>query len=237
MNQIKFASTGCSMAEMTTKNILRKLFSPRVGAGDVDKLIESGIGANTRNITVLTTKLRGYSDLAAQMDYEEIERLINGYYSIVINSVAPNNGSVVNFYGECLVCAFGDPFDDENKTVNAMNAAVRIAHEVEEANSGHGGINGQKINITAGIGTGDVLVGVFGNATRCTYSMIGETINNTQKIVDYGSVNSVCLDNTTKLKLVNDDLSALLGATRKKAAGICYFEINIKKLLEHWASE
>ena len=179
------------MGFITANRLFKQLILKYVGTGG---FIDEGEDAEVKDITVLVINIRGYFSLTENLSNKQLSDLINNYYSFVINSVVKNKGSIENIFGDHILCVFGSPFYDEDKSLNAIISSDEIADELNSYNRIMA--NEHILKLTLGISSGESLIGSFGNKHRSTYTALGLVTNRALKLAKYGQENSISIDKT-----------------------------------------
>lgn len=133
--------------------------------------------AERRQLTVLFCDLVGSTQLAEELDPEDLRRILATYRSICSEIVARHDGTVMQFLGDGINVMFGYPVAYEHSTSNAIRAAIAM---LEAINGGHPELSALnvKLNLRIGINTGQVVVGSDGaGASGEKLSVIGDVPN------------------------------------------------------------
>lgn len=135
--------------------------------------------------TVLITDIRGFTTLSEQSDPATVMTWLNEYYDRLV-PVIVNHGGVVNkFDGDAMLAFFGilprmqSPKESAQAACQAALEMVRAIDELNELRKQRG----DPPMITGiGINTGEVIAGGLGSRDRLHYTIIGDTVNTTQRL-------------------------------------------------------
>jgi adenylate cyclase len=94
---------------------------------------------------------------------------MNKALTIQANAVKDNGGMVDKYIGDAMMAIFNAPIDLEDHENKAIQTALQIHRDMEEASLG--------IEIGIGINTGEAVIGNMGSDTRFDYSAIGDAVN------------------------------------------------------------
>ena len=111
--------------------------------------------AERRQLTVLFCDLVESSALAAALDPEELQVLINDYWSLCKERVSQHNGVVARHMGDGLLVYFGYPVADEHSVERAIKAGLAIVRDIGELRSRPQ----RTVAVRVGIATGEVVIG------------------------------------------------------------------------------
>jgi class 3 adenylate cyclase len=151
----------------------------RLDAGLTDWLAEF------RRISTLFARFRAN----ASTPLDELNRLVASIQSAVYRSGGTVNQILFDDKGTTLLAAWGVPgHTHEDDPVRAVTAALAIRDAFTEA-----GVEG-----SVGVGTGQIFAGVRGNAQRCEFGLIGDSVNLAARLMEAGHGRVLC-DAATRL--------------------------------------
>ena len=127
------------------------------------------LGGDRRRCTFLFTDVRGFTSLSEKLEPEQVTEIMNKALTIQANAVKEYGGMVDKYIGDAMMAIFNAPIDLEDHENKAIQTALRIHRDMEEANLG--------IEIGIGINTGEAVIGNMGSDTRFDYSAIGDAVN------------------------------------------------------------
>ena len=159
-------------------------------------------GQNTE-ATVLMSDIRGFTALAEKENPPKILNWLNEYFSELVPVIASYGGVVDKFEGDAMLAFFGilpTPIPAQKSAYQACQAAIEILSVIEAINHQRA-IRGEPALITGiGINTGVLIAGGLGTSDRLNYTVIGDTVNTTQRIQgmsnNFGESGIVVSENT-----------------------------------------
>lgn len=167
-----------------------RAFSTYVPRSLVARLVRTGeIGiAEPREaiVTVMFTDISGFTTLSEQMDAAATTRLLNRHFSILCRAVDAHGGTVDKFMGDGMLAFFGAPDRLESHAAAAVRAAAAIREELENDNGQQAREGRQPFRVRIGIHTGSVIVGNIGASDRVNYTIVGDTVNVSQRLQELG---------------------------------------------------
>jgi adenylate cyclase len=167
-----------------------RAFSTYIPRSLVAKLVRTGeIGiAEPREavVTVMFTDIAGFTTLSERMDAAATTRLLNHHFAILCRAVDAHGGTVDKFLGDGMLAFFGAPDRLKGHAAAAVRAAAAIREELDKDNLEATAKGLPPLLIRIGIHTGSVIVGNIGASDRVNYTIVGDTVNVSQRLQDLG---------------------------------------------------
>ncbi|NGO51524.1 adenylate/guanylate cyclase domain-containing protein [Mesorhizobium camelthorni] len=167
-----------------------RAFSTYIPRSLVAKLVRTGeIGiAEPREtvVTVMFTDIADFTALSEQLDAAAVSKLLNRHFAILCRAVDAHGGTVDKFLGDGMMAFFGAPDRLKGHAAAAVRAAAQIREYLAADNKAAvlEGLPALKVRI--GIHTGPVIVGNIGASDRVNYTIIGDTVNVSQRLQGLG---------------------------------------------------
>ncbi|MER9861806.1 adenylate/guanylate cyclase domain-containing protein [Mesorhizobium sp. M0185] len=169
-----------------------RAFSTYIPRSLVAKLVRTGeIGiAEPREavVTVMFTDIVGFTTLSEQMDAAAAARLLNHHFAILCGAVDAHGGTVDKFLGDGMLAFFGAPDRLKGHAAAAVRAAAAIREELDKDNLEAAGEGRPPLHVRIGIHTGSVIVGNIGASDRVNYTIVGDTVNISQRLQELGKL-------------------------------------------------
>lgn len=173
-------------AEQADKREVRDLFgkyvSPEV-AGEIMRLSDSEglkLGGEEREVTVLFTDIRGFTQLSEQIPPEAIVNILNRYFSVIIARILANEGMINKFAGDNIMAVWNAPQSQPDHALLAVRAAVESQQAIREMQEEEADL--PPVQFGFGISTGQAIAGNVGSAGRMEYTVIGDAVNLASRI-------------------------------------------------------
>jgi class 3 adenylate cyclase/ActR/RegA family two-component response regulator len=189
------------------RDLLGRTVSPEVREALRTSFARGDLRLQGRNIeaTVLMSDIRGFTTLAEKEDPATVMRWLNNYYAELVPIIISHGGVVDKFEGDALVAFFGilpTPLTPEESAIQACESAIEMLQVIARINRRRAE-RGEPAFITGiGINTGPMTAGGLGTADRMNFTVIGDTVNTTQRIKDitreFGESGVVISENTLK---------------------------------------
>jgi sigma-B regulation protein RsbU (phosphoserine phosphatase) len=135
------------------------------------------LGGELREVTMLMSDLRGFSELSESLGPTAMIGLLNRYFAAMTPVIVQHGGVIDEIIGDAIFVLFGAPFarpDDAER-------AVRCAWAMQEALAAFNVDNQRRglPELTMGIGLhlGTVVAGTIGSPERVKYGVVGPAVN------------------------------------------------------------
>ncbi len=173
----------------TYRDLLGLTSSPAV-AEQLRKSLEQGklrLEAQSVIATVLFCDIRGFTRLSENKDPEYVIHLLNEYMQGVVKIIRDHDGVVNKFVGDAALAFFGilpETRSSEESARNGVAAALVMLDYLEEFNRQRHEQGEQPLRIGVGVNTGPVVAGTMGSEERLEYTVLGDTVNVSQRLSD-----------------------------------------------------
>jgi adenylate cyclase len=156
-------------------------FSRFVNPHVVRQLLEQGgIKTSRREVTLLFSDIRGFTTLSETRTPEEVVDLINRYFTLQVDVVFRNGGTLDKYIGDCIMAIWGAPLDDPQHAKNAVACALDMADALQ-AFKKELGAEHLEFDVGIGLHSGPAVLGFIGSRKR-EYTAIGDTVNLASRI-------------------------------------------------------
>jgi class 3 adenylate cyclase len=135
------------------------------------------LDSEERDVTVMFTDIRGFSQLAEHLGAADTAALLNEHFTQLADCIEAEGGTVDKFIGDSIMAFWGAPDEQEDHCARALRAAHAICLTVREGNRRREAAGLPAIHLRVGLHCGPVVVGNIGSASRINYTIIGETVN------------------------------------------------------------
>ncbi len=127
----------------------------------------------SRNVTLLFSDVRNFSNLTERLSPKEIVKLVNIYMDVQSQIIEKNHGIVDKFMGDQVMAIF----EGEDQADNAVKTAVEIQRAVRTLNKKRSELGVITLNVGIGINAGPAVLGNMGSKNRMDYTVIGDVVN------------------------------------------------------------
>ena len=159
------------------KNTFKRYVSKQV----VDELLDDdaklNLGGEKREVTVLFSDIRGFTSMSEKMEPEKVVSTLNKYFSLMIDIVFKNNGTLDKIIGDELMIVYGAPTSSKDDTQRALKTAIEMQEKINIFNKEREKNKEVPIKVGIGINKGLVVSGNIGSRELMDYTVIGDTVN------------------------------------------------------------
>jgi adenylate cyclase len=198
-----------------------RAFSTYIPRSLVAKLVRTGeVGvAEPREamVTVMFTDIADFTALSEQMDAAATAKLLNRHFEILCRAVDAQGGTVDKFLGDGMMAFFGAPDRLKGHAAAAVRAAAQIREDLAADNLIAEAEGRVAFRVRIGIHTGPVIVGNIGASDRVNYTIVGDTVNVSQRLQGLGK--ELAPDAATTIAISGETASRLNGRFETTPAG------------------
>ena len=157
--------------------VLQKYVSPEVAKLITRSEYEKTMHGEKRVITVVFADIRGFTQLAENMDPWAISKLLNEYFNKMTEIIFNNGGTIDKFIGDAIMILFGAPISQDDATLRAIKTAYEMREALKELRRTWEEASGKAFHIGIGINTGEAFVGNLGSDNHKEYTALGDAVN------------------------------------------------------------
>ena len=170
-----------AIEDITDVSKIKKTFKRYVSKQVVDELLDDdaklNLGGEKREVTVLFSDIRGFTSMSEKMEPEKVVSTLNDYFSLMIDIVFKNNGTLDKIIGDELMIVFGAPTSSPDDTERAVQTAIEMQNKIKTFNKQRSINKEVPIKVGIGINKGLVVSGNIGSRDLMDYTVIGDTVN------------------------------------------------------------
>jgi class 3 adenylate cyclase/tetratricopeptide (TPR) repeat protein len=149
-------------------------------------------------VTVLFADVASYTALSEALDPEDLHRIMDGCFRILLDEVHRYEGTINQFTGDGVMALFGAPIALEDHAQRACRAALSMQAAV--------GAYGQRVRAETGVAfamriglhSGPVVVGAIGDDLRMDYTAFGDTANLAARVQQAATPGEVWVSEPTR---------------------------------------
>jgi adenylate cyclase len=136
---------------------------------------ELKLGGQRQEITSLFADIRGFSGFSQRLDPGTLVGVLNQYLDVGAEAVLSEEGTLDKILGDCVVALFNAPLRQEDHTLRAVRAALKMQEAVSRLHEQVPAV--YRLNYGVGINVGDAVVGFIGTEQQVNYTAIGSSVN------------------------------------------------------------
>jgi adenylate cyclase len=160
----------------------QRYFAPDLAQQIAGQTGEVQLGGSRRRVTVLFSDIRDFTSLSERMNPDEIARLLNEYFTEMVDVVFEHGGVLDKFIGDSLMALWGAPVTREDDADQAVQAAVAMQRALERLNAEWARQGRPTLAIGIGINSGEAFAGNIGSGRRLEYTVIGDAVNTAARL-------------------------------------------------------
>ncbi|NET60586.1 MAG: adenylate/guanylate cyclase domain-containing protein [Symploca sp. SIO2E6] len=184
-----------------TNALIRQVFGRYLTDKVVTKLLADPerltLGGERRNITILTSDLRGFTAISEKLPPEEVVQILNLYLKQMADVITKHEGTIDEFLGDGILVLFGAPTSKADDAVRAVACAVEMQLAMDSVNTQIQELGFPSLEMGIGINTGEVVVGNIGSEKRTKYGVVGSQVNLTYRIESYTLGGQILISEST----------------------------------------
>ncbi|MCC5815689.1 MAG: hypothetical protein JJT78_13115 [Leptospira sp.] len=147
-------------------------------------------------VSVLFTDLKGFTNVAENMEPEELIEELDRCFSYFDGVIGRFNLEKIKTIGDSYMCAGGLPEKNRTNPIESVLAAIEIQKFMEQTREIKRELGEPYWELRLGIHTGPLVAGVAGNK-KFAYDIWGDTVNTASRLESSGEVGKVNISGVT----------------------------------------
>jgi class 3 adenylate cyclase/ActR/RegA family two-component response regulator len=148
-------------------------------------------------VTVLMSDIRGYTTIAEHADPSALAGQLHEHRAAMNRAILDEAGTVMQFVGDAVMAVFGAPVASDGHADRAVAAAVSM-HAAQRELNDRWEQSGQPVfGLGIGLSTGVVAAALLGSEERLEYTVVGDTVNLTQRLQQWAEPGETVLSEPT----------------------------------------
>jgi adenylate cyclase len=184
---------GEALSRLLPDGIADRLRAGGHAVGDTEKL----------QVTVLMSDIRGYSAIAERTDPGALAGQLGSHRAAMNGAIHAEHGTVMQFVGDAVMAVFGAPEPSTDHADRAVAAASAMHRAQAGVNAEFAERGLEPFGLGIGLSTGEVAAALLGSAERVEYSLVGATVNLTQRLQQWAAAGETVLSVPTHAALTN----------------------------------
>jgi adenylate cyclase len=148
-------------------------------------------------VTVLMSDIRSYSTIAEHADPSQLAGQLGTHRAAMNQAILGQGGTVMQFVGDAVMAVFGAPFPQSDHADKAVAAAVSMHVLQAEINHTWEGEGMPSFQLGLGLSTGEAAAALLGSAERLEYTLVGDTVNLSQRLQQLAAGGETVLSEAT----------------------------------------
>jgi class 3 adenylate cyclase/DNA-binding NarL/FixJ family response regulator len=167
-------------------------------------------------VTVLMSDIRSYSTIAEHADPTQLAGQLNTHRAAMNRAVLREGGTVMQFVGDAVMAVFGAPFPQSGHADRAVAAASAMHGLQSEINARWAEEGLPAFGLGLGLSTGEAAAALLGSEERLEYTLVGDTVNLSQRLQQLAGSGETVLSEPTFQALSVPVDAVLLGSEQVK---------------------
>ena len=135
---------------------------------------DEAVGEVHREVTLVTSDLKGSTALGERLDPEALREVLNRYFDVMRAVFESHGGTIEKIIGDAIVAVFGLPFRHDDDALRALEAAAESQRALATLNDELEQGWGVRLVVRTGVATGEV---TFGKAEAGQHVLLGEPVD------------------------------------------------------------
>ena len=185
---------------IVTREELGETLSRLLPSGLAEKLRTDGrrIGETERLVvTVLMSDIRGSTTIAEHADPSQLAGQLNTHRGEMNRAILEAGGTVMQYVGDAVMAVFGAPVPCTDHADRALRAAIGMHAAQDVVNTRWRGESLAEFGLGIGLSTGEVAAALLGSIERVEYTVVGDAVNLTQRLQQFGQPGQTVLSEPT----------------------------------------
>lgn len=183
--------------EARTRAQFQRLLSPNLVDQVVSGKLQLEKGGQRSEVTMLFSDIRGFTAMGETRAPEEIVRMLNEYFELMVDVVFRHEGTLDKFVGDEIIALFGAPVPIVNPELRAVECALEMMKVLEDWNRVRVAEGLDEVQIGIGINTGSVVTGAIGSSRALQYTAIGDAVNTASRLCSAAAPNQILIAEAT----------------------------------------
>ena len=179
---------GETLSRMLPSGLAAKL---RAGGATTDGLSEMV------EVTVVMSDVRGYTTIAERTPPDRLAVQLNEHRAAMNAAILGASGTVMQFVGDAVMAVFGAPVALEDHVTRAVEAALAM-HEAQHRVNARWRADGlPPFPLGIGVSSGAAAAALLGSDEHLEYTLVGDTVNLSQRLQQWAEPGQTVLSETT----------------------------------------
>jgi class 3 adenylate cyclase len=178
------------------RETLGRYVSPELAAQALRDRDALQLGGELREVAMLMSDLRGFSELSERLGPAAMIALLNRYLGAMTPVILQHGGVIDEFIGDAIFVLFGAPFGRPDDTERAVRCAAAMQEALTTLNGENAARGLPALAMGIGVHVGPVVAGNIGSADRVKYGVVGPAVNLVARIQSLSAGGEVLVSDT-----------------------------------------
>ena len=135
------------------------------------------MAAQSREMSVLFSDIRGFTDFSENLAPTELADVLNAYLNTMTHIVQQHRGTIDKYIGDAIMAFWNAPVDLVDHATRAVQTALDMQDALPKLNEEFAARGWPNVKIGVGVNTGRMSVGNMGSEFRMAYTVMGDAVN------------------------------------------------------------
>jgi len=172
-----------------SSELIKKIFGRNLSTEVMNTLLEDPsaleLGGEKRKVTIMMTDLRGFTAVSERLKPEQVIKMLNSYFEVMVDVVLQYNGTINEIIGDSLLVIFGAPKEMADRVQQSIACAIEMQNAMTKVNEQNRAQGLPELEMGIGLNETEVIVGNIGSSKRSKYTVVGSGVNMTSRIESY----------------------------------------------------
>ena len=174
--------------------------------------------------------IRSYSTIAEHADPSQLAGQLNTHRAAMNHAILGEGGTVMQFVGDAVMAVFGAPFPQPDHADRSTMAAMAMHSLQAEINTRWAADGLPAFGLGIGLSTGEAAAALLGSEERLEYTLVGDTVNLSQRLQQLASAGETVLSEATSKALTVPTTAVALPAQLVKGRDTAIVAYKILRL-------
>jgi class 3 adenylate cyclase len=146
----------------------------------------SQLSSELREITVIFTDIVGFTSIGEKLSAQQLAEFLNRHFAMLAACIEAEGGTIDKYIGDSVMAFWGAPEIQPDHALRACRAVRAIAEALGADNRRRQAKGLHAVRLRVGIHTGPAIAGNIGAPGRINYTLIGDTVNVSQRLEQLG---------------------------------------------------
>jgi class 3 adenylate cyclase/DNA-binding NarL/FixJ family response regulator len=189
---------GETLSRFLPGGLAQRLRTDRAGVERTERMV----------VTVLMSDVRGYCGITERSDLTVLAAQLNEHRREMNGAILAEEGTVMQYVGDAVLAVFGAPVPQTDHADRALRAAEAMHLRQSGLNQRWSEAGLPPFGLGIGVSTGEVAAALLGSDERLEYTVVGDTVNLSQRLQDLARPAGTTVLGETTMAALTDPLDA-----------------------------
>jgi adenylate cyclase len=187
--------------ELQTKNALLERVLMRYVSEEVAIEILSNpdqnlqLGGQSCEVSVLFADIRGFTKFSEQREALQVTQVLNRIFSDLSSVIFEYHGTLDKYIGDAIMAFYGAPVTSSDNAAQAVRTAWVMQQQFSQLRQENAVMS--ELGLSAGVNTGEAVVGNVGSERLMDYTVIGNTPNIAKRLQEHAHPGQILIGERT----------------------------------------